>query len=60
MRLHRLADRRIPLVAFLGVSFFWDVLFSPLGAEARLTVAFSLVVLLMARRDILGRAGWAR
>jgi hypothetical protein len=50
--LHKLADGRVPLVAFLGFTFLWAVLFSPFGAEARLTAAFSLVVFLMARRDI--------
>lgn len=52
LRLHRLADGRVALVAFLGFSFLWGVFFSPLGTEARLSVAFSLVVFLMARKDL--------
>jgi len=52
-RLHRLADGRVALVAFLAVSLLWDVLFSPFGAERRLIVAFSLIVLLLAHKDIL-------
>lgn len=51
LRLHRLADGRVVLVAFLGFLFLWDVLFSPLGAEARLVGAFYLAVLLLARYD---------
>jgi hypothetical protein len=57
LRLHRLADGRVALVAFLGFSFLWAVLFSPLGAESRLTAAFSLVVFLLARNDIVAKYG---
>ena len=56
LRLHRLGDRRVVLVAFIGLSFVWDVLFSPLGAEQRLFTAFYLVVLLLARKEISGAA----
>ena len=56
-RLHRLAGGRVALVAFLGVSFLWDVLFSPFGAERRLVVPFYLIVLLLARKDILATSG---
>lgn len=56
-RLHRLADGRVVLVAFLGVLFGWDVLFSPFGAERRLTVPFFLIVLLLAQKDILATSG---
>jgi len=54
-RLHRLADGRVALVAFLGVSFLWDIVFSPFGAERRLVVPFYLVVFLLARRETAGR-----
>ncbi len=52
-RLHRLADGRVALVAFLGVWFFWNVLYEPFGSEGRLIVPFFLIVLLLARKDIL-------
>ncbi len=55
VRLHRLRDGRVVLVGFLDCLFLWAILFSPLGAEARLTAAFSLVVVLMAQKEI--RAG---
>lgn len=51
-RLHRLPYGRVALVAFLAVSFLWDVLFSPFGAEARLVAPFSLVVFLLARNEL--------
>lgn len=56
-RLSRLADGRLILVAFVDLLFLWAVLFSPLGAEARLTAAFSLVVVLMAGKATLAAAG---
>jgi hypothetical protein len=55
-QLRRLGDGRVTLVAFLSASFVWDVLFSPLGAQGRLTAAFSLVVFLMAKRDVCAAA----
>lgn len=51
-RVHRLAGGFPPLVAFLAVSFLWDVLFSPFGAERRLVMAFYLTVFLLARNEI--------
>ncbi len=56
-RLHRLADGRVPLVAFLAALFFWAVLFSPFGAEGRLMMPFYLIVFLLARKDILAKSG---
>lgn len=52
-RLHLLVDGRVALVAFLGLLFLWDVFFSPFGAERRLIMPFYLIVLLLARKDIL-------
>lgn len=52
LRLHRLADGRVVLVAFLGSAFLWYVLFSPLGAGGRLVAAFYLIVVLLARKDV--------
>jgi hypothetical protein len=51
-RVHHLADGRVVLVAFLGTSFLWDVLFSPFGAQQRLIMPFYLVVLLLARQEL--------
>jgi hypothetical protein len=51
-RLHRLADGRVALVAFLAVSFLWDVLFSPFGAERRLVTPFYLIAFLLARKAL--------
>lgn len=51
-RLHGLADERVPLLAFLGVSFLWDVLFSPFGAERRVIVPYCLLALLLAQADL--------
>ncbi len=56
-RLHRLADGRVVLVAFLAVFFSWAVLFSPFGAEGRLMMPFYLIVFLLARKDILAKSG---
>ena len=36
------------LVVFIGISSIWDVLFSPLGANVRLTWGWRLIVLLLA------------
>lgn len=47
-----------PLVAFIGLLMLWDILFSPLGAERRLTMPFNLV-LMMSTWDAL-RAGLPR
>ena len=47
-----------PLVAFIGFLMLWDILFSPFGAERRLTVPFNLV-LMMSIWDAL-RAGLPR
>ncbi len=56
-RLHRLADGRVALVAFLAALFFWAVLFSPFGAEGRILMPFYLIVFLLARKDILAKSG---
>ena len=37
-----------PLVAFIGFLMLWDILFSPFGAERRLTVPFNLVLMMFA------------
>ena len=37
-----------PLIALIGFLMLWDVLFSPFGAERRLTVPFSLVLMMFA------------
>ena len=52
LRLHHVRDGRLVLVGFLGISFVWDVLFSPLGAGQRLSTAFYLVVIMLARQDL--------
>lgn len=51
-RLHRLGDGRIVFVSFLSLALTWDVLFSPFGAERRFTVAYYLIVLLLALQAI--------
>ena len=43
----------VPLIAFIGIAYVWDVLFSPFGMERRLIVAFSIVFLLFARDQLL-------
>ena len=43
----------VPLIAFIGIAYVWDVLFSPFGMERRLIVAFSIVFLLFARDHLL-------
>jgi hypothetical protein len=53
-RLYLLRDRLTPLVAFVGLLFLWDVLFSPFGAERRLTVPFFLIILLFSRDRLRG------
>ena len=37
-----------PLLAFIGFLMLWDILFSPFGAERRLTVPFNLVLMMFA------------
>jgi len=51
-RLHRLEVGRVVIVSFLTILFLWNVLFSPLGAEGRLSVAFVLVVVLLAHKTL--------
>ncbi len=45
-RLYATAEPLAPLVAFLAIGFIWDVLFSPFGATARLSVSFVVVTLM--------------
>ena len=37
-----------PLIAFVGFVILWDVVFSPFGAERRLTVSFNVVLMMFA------------
>jgi hypothetical protein len=60
VRVHHLADARVVLVAFLGISFVWDVLFSPFGAQERVFMAFYLIVLLLARQELSADARWRK
>jgi hypothetical protein len=39
-------DRLSPLIAFVAVSFMWDILFSPYGGLARLSAMFYVVTLM--------------
>ncbi len=36
-----------PLLAYMGISFIWTILFSPLGADGRMTSAALLAIMLM-------------
>ena len=37
-----------PLIAFIGIMMLWDVVFSPFGAERRLTLPFDVVLMMFA------------
>ena len=43
---YNIRDPLNPLIAFIGISFIWDIIFSPFGAEGRLTTAYFLVLLM--------------
>ncbi|UCE07545.1 MAG: hypothetical protein JSW07_05790 [bacterium] len=43
---HNIRDPLNPLIAYVGFFFVWDIIFSPFGAEGRLTKAFFLVLLM--------------
>lgn len=45
---YNIRDTLNPLIAFIGISFVWDIIFSPFGATGRLTTAFFLVLLMSA------------
>ena len=44
-----------PLIAFVGFVILWDVVFSPFGAERRLTVSFNVVLMMFAWDVLRGR-----
>ena len=44
--LYRIREPLGPLVAFFGFLILWDILFSPFGAERRLTLPFALVLMM--------------
>ncbi len=43
---YNIKDQLNPLIAYIGISFVWNILFSPFGAVARLTAAYFLVLLM--------------
>jgi len=43
---YNIRDPLNPLIAYIGIGFVWDVLFSPFGAERRLIIAFYLVLIM--------------
>lgn len=44
--LYNITDPMNPLIVFVAISLIWDIMFSPFGAEGRLTTAFFLVFLM--------------
>jgi O-antigen ligase len=52
LRLHRFPEAVGALIAFTSLSLLWDVLFSPYGAEGRLSATYYVVVLLFALRHM--------
>lgn len=52
LALFRGRDRLAPAAALLGLLLAWDVLFSPFGAERRLLVPLTLVLLISLRRRL--------
>ena len=46
IRQYNFWDPLTPLITYIGVRFIWDIIFSPFGAERRLTTAFILVFLM--------------
>lgn len=53
----QLPSHRIPFVVLIASWTAWNIFFSPFAGEARLFVALCVVVLLMARRDVLSQGG---
>ncbi len=49
---YRVSDSLTPLLMFLTIGLAWNLLFSPYGAEQRITVPFAIVVLLYAQARI--------
>ncbi len=49
---YRVSDVLTPLLMFLTIGLAWNLLFSPYGAEQRISVPFAIVVLLYARARI--------
>ena len=45
---YNIRDPLTPLIAYIGIRLVWDIIFSPFGAERRLTTAFFLVLLMFA------------
>ena len=43
---YNIKDPLNPLIAFIGISFIWDIVFSPFGAEGRLKAAYFLILLM--------------
>ena len=41
-----------PLIAFFGISIFWDILFSPFGADRRVSVSYVIVMFIYAHAAI--------
>ena len=46
--LYRVREPLGPLIAFVGFVILWDVVFSPFGAERRVTVPFNVVLMMFA------------
>ena len=53
--LYRVREPLGPLIAFVGFVILWDVVFSPFGAERRLTVSFNVVLMMFAWDVLRGR-----
>lgn len=49
-RLYAVPDPLSPLIVFLSINLLWSTLFSPFGANERITVAFELALMLLALR----------
>lgn len=49
VQMSRVRPRVAPLVAFLSISLLWDILFSPFGAQARVSAALALVAVMLVR-----------
>lgn len=43
---YNIKDQLNPLIAYIGISFVWSIIFSPFGAGTRLTTAYFLVLLM--------------
>lgn len=46
--LYMVREPLAPLVTFIGFLMLWDILFSPFGAERRVTIAFNIVLMMFA------------